>query len=220
MNCPSDGSGNGYPVLDLDPFSTEFLSNPYRFHPRLRDAGPVVRLRRYGIWAMARHREVKSALEDWRTFCSSRGGGLSDFRKEKPWRPPSIILEADPPLHTRTPWCAGKGAFASCPGEASRDVYPEGGTVGRRSGCAGAFRCREGSGRSVPVERLSRCRRCGRGRPGKPAALRRHGVQCVRPPQRTVRRIVRECQASDRLDHGTVPSRSAERGRLWREGLR
>ena len=28
--------------------------------------------------------------------------GLSDFRKETPWRPPSIILEADPPLHTRT----------------------------------------------------------------------------------------------------------------------
>jgi cytochrome P450 len=27
---------------------------------------------------------------------------LSDFRKEPPWRPPSIILEADPPLHTRT----------------------------------------------------------------------------------------------------------------------
>ena len=27
---------------------------------------------------------------------------MSDFRKEPPWRPPSIILEADPPLHTRT----------------------------------------------------------------------------------------------------------------------
>jgi cytochrome P450 len=27
---------------------------------------------------------------------------LSDFRKEPPWRQPSIILEADPPLHTRT----------------------------------------------------------------------------------------------------------------------
>jgi cytochrome P450 len=27
---------------------------------------------------------------------------LSDFRREPPWRPPSIILEADPPLHTRT----------------------------------------------------------------------------------------------------------------------
>ena len=36
------------------------------------------------------------------TFCSSRGVGLSDFAKEKPWRPQSIILEADPPAHTRT----------------------------------------------------------------------------------------------------------------------
>src|SRR5262245_42015407 len=27
---------------------------------------------------------------------------LSDFRKGTPWRPPSLILEADPPLHTRT----------------------------------------------------------------------------------------------------------------------
>src|SRR5438309_10547340 len=35
-------------------------------------------------------------------YCSSAGVGLSDFRKEPPWRPPSIILEADPPLHTRT----------------------------------------------------------------------------------------------------------------------
>src|SRR5581483_4555348 len=38
----------------------------------------------------------------WETYCSSAGVGLSDFRKEPPWRPPSIILEADPPLHTRT----------------------------------------------------------------------------------------------------------------------
>ena len=51
---------------------------------------------------MARHEQVSAALNDWETFCSSRGGGSSDFKKETPWRPPSIILEADPPLHTRT----------------------------------------------------------------------------------------------------------------------
>jgi cytochrome P450 len=28
--------------------------------------------------------------------------GLSDFRKEQPWRPPSLILEVDPPAHSRT----------------------------------------------------------------------------------------------------------------------
>ena len=43
-----------------------------------------------------------AVLNDPLTFCSSRGVGLSDFAKEKPWRPPSLILEADPPAHTRT----------------------------------------------------------------------------------------------------------------------
>jgi 4-methoxybenzoate monooxygenase (O-demethylating) len=90
------------PELDIDPFSLEFLADPHSGHVLLRDAAPVVRLSRYGVWGMARHAEVAAALQNWQTFCSSRGGGLSDFAREKPWRPPSIILEADPPLHTRT----------------------------------------------------------------------------------------------------------------------
>jgi cytochrome P450 len=90
------------PVSTIDPFSNEFLHDPYPDHETLREAGPVVWLERYGIWAMARHQEVRDSLTDWQTFCSSAGVGLSDFRKEPPWRPPSIILEADPPLHTRT----------------------------------------------------------------------------------------------------------------------
>ena len=90
------------PVLDLDPYSEEFLLNPYPFHKQLREAGPVVWIPKYGVRAMARYTEVKSALQDWETFCSSRGVGLSDFKKEEPWRPPSILLEVDPPFHTRT----------------------------------------------------------------------------------------------------------------------
>jgi len=90
------------PVSDADPFSREFLTDPYRHHEVLREAGPVVWLAQYGIWAMARHEQVRDALTDWQTYCSSAGVGLSDFRKEPPWRPPSIILEVDPPLHTRT----------------------------------------------------------------------------------------------------------------------
>jgi cytochrome P450 len=90
------------PVSTVDPFSHEFLRDPYPHHNSLREAGPAVWLERYGIWAMARHQEVRDALTDWQTYCSSAGVGLSDFRKEPPWRPPSIILEADPPLHTRT----------------------------------------------------------------------------------------------------------------------
>jgi len=90
------------PVSAIDPFSQAFLHDPYPQHEALREAGPVVWLEPYGIWAMARHQEVRDALTDWQTYCSAAGVGLSDFRKEPPWRPPSIILEADPPLHTRT----------------------------------------------------------------------------------------------------------------------
>ena len=90
------------PQLDIDPFSVAFLTDPYADHARMRDAGPVVHLRPYGIWAMARHREVYAALNDWQTYSSARGVGLQDFAKEKPWRPKSIVLETDPPLHDRT----------------------------------------------------------------------------------------------------------------------
>jgi 4-methoxybenzoate monooxygenase (O-demethylating) len=92
----------GRPTSSIDPFSHGFLDNPYPHHESLRETGPVVWLEQYGIWAMARHQEVRDALTDWQTYCSGAGVGLSDFRKEPPWRPPSIILEADPPLHTRT----------------------------------------------------------------------------------------------------------------------
>src|ERR1700710_2782044 len=90
------------PVSSVDPFSRDFLLNPYPHHEAIREAGPVVGLEQYDIWTMARHEQVRDALTDWQTYCSSAGVGLSDFRKEPPWRPPSIILEADPPLHTRT----------------------------------------------------------------------------------------------------------------------
>jgi 4-methoxybenzoate monooxygenase (O-demethylating) len=89
------------PVSDADPFSIEFFEDPHRIHEELREAGPVVRLSRHGCWAVARYAEVHAVLNDWRTFCSSRGVGMSDFAKEKPWRPPSLVLETDPPEHDR-----------------------------------------------------------------------------------------------------------------------
>lgn len=90
------------PVLDIDPFDDAFLADPYRHHDRLRDAGAVVWLDSYGVYAAARHAEVASALNDWQSFVSGRGVGLSDFSREAPWRPASLLLEADPPLHDRT----------------------------------------------------------------------------------------------------------------------
>jgi len=90
------------PVSEVDPFCREFFENPFAAHEELREAGPVVRLSRYDVWAVARYDEVHAILNDWQTFCSSRGAGLTDFAKEKPWRPKSLVLETDPPLHDRT----------------------------------------------------------------------------------------------------------------------
>jgi cytochrome P450 len=90
------------PHVDVDPFSMEFFADPHPVHEVLREAGPVVHLDKWGVYGVARYAEVHAVLNDPLTFCSSRGVGLSDFAKEKPWRPQSIILEADPPEHTRT----------------------------------------------------------------------------------------------------------------------
>src|SRR3954463_9500409 len=90
------------PHLGVDPFSIEFFDDPYPAHARMRDAGQLVYLDKWSVYGVARYAEVHAVLNDPVTFCSSRGVGLSDFAKEKPWRPQSIILEADPPAHTRT----------------------------------------------------------------------------------------------------------------------
>lgn len=90
-----------FATSDLDPFSKEYFDDPYPAQAALREAGPAVWLTRYGVWAVARFEHVRAMLFDWKTFCSSRGVGLSDFQKETPWRPRSIVLEIDPPVHGR-----------------------------------------------------------------------------------------------------------------------
>ena len=77
----------GVPVITADPFSPETLTDPRALHEHLREAGPVVYLDRYSIWGMARYEQVNAFLKDWETFSSAAGAGLSNFRKEKPWRP-------------------------------------------------------------------------------------------------------------------------------------
>ena len=89
------------PVSDIDPFSDDYVLNPYPYHEQLREAGPVVYLKKWDVFAVGRYAEVKAILEDPATFCSSGGVGLANFHKEKPWRPPSMLLETDPPEHTR-----------------------------------------------------------------------------------------------------------------------
>lgn len=90
------------PISDFDPYAEDVLDNPYPHYEVLRELGPIVHLQRYGVYAIARHAEIDAVLRDHVTFCSSAGVGLANFHTEEPWRKPSLILEADPPMHGRT----------------------------------------------------------------------------------------------------------------------
>ena len=92
----------GVPVLDVDPYSEDVLSNPAPFYAELRACGPFAFIPKYSVLACGRHAEVSEVFGDWKRFTSARGVGLQDFALEEPWRPPSKVLEVDPPFHTRT----------------------------------------------------------------------------------------------------------------------
>jgi cytochrome P450 len=76
--------------------------DPYPYYEQFRELGPVIWLSKYNIYALARHKEVSETLADWENFSSAAGVGLANFNTEKPWRKPSILLEVDPPYHTKT----------------------------------------------------------------------------------------------------------------------
>jgi cytochrome P450 len=98
----SPAPADGVPVIGLDPYAAEVMTNPYPYYQQLRDAGPIVWLKEYGVYAVGRYEPVVQVLTNHEVFCSSAGVGLTNFHTETPWRKPSIILEADPPQHTRT----------------------------------------------------------------------------------------------------------------------
>jgi 4-methoxybenzoate monooxygenase (O-demethylating) len=90
------------PVWDIDPYDHDILRDPYDYYAELRAKGPFVYIPKYAILATGRYLEAKEVFTDWERFVSSRGVGLQDFKLEEPWRPPSVVLEVDPPYHTKT----------------------------------------------------------------------------------------------------------------------
>lgn len=90
------------PSIDLDPFDPAFVVDPYVYHDLLRDVGPVVWLKSIGTYAAGRFAEVSTILNDPAAFVSSHGVGHADITNDGAWRPPSLLLETDPPFHDRT----------------------------------------------------------------------------------------------------------------------
>lgn len=92
----------GIPIWDVDPYAEEILLNPFEYYAELRALGPLVYIPKWSVLASGRYEETREIFSDHTRFVSSRGVGLNDFKYGKPWRAPSIILEVDPPHHTKT----------------------------------------------------------------------------------------------------------------------
>ena len=174
------------PTNDTDPFSHEVLEDPLPLHAELRDAGPVVHLSKYDVYAFARYEQVHAALVDWQDFQSAAGVGLSNFRYEKPWRPPSLLLEADPPRHD-----APRRVLKKILGPRSlRRLREPGSPTPRTSSTqvlAGGDRVRRGPrslAEAFPLRVFPDAVGIAKRGPGEPAALRRPPVQRVRSRQR------------------------------------
>lgn len=96
----SKGSGS-IPAFEDDIYSDATLYNPFPLLTKWREAGPVVRSTKYDFLFVGRYDDVTTGLSEHARFISSRGAGLLDFQTEQPWRKPSMLLESDPPDHTR-----------------------------------------------------------------------------------------------------------------------
>ncbi len=90
------------PVIADDPYGPEAMRDPHPLYARMREAGPLVYLEKYGAVASCRYDVVREALLDWRSFTSARGVGLADLKDAKRWPglKPSGLVEQDPPNHT------------------------------------------------------------------------------------------------------------------------
>ena len=88
------------PELGIDPYATEIVTDPYDFHRSLRETAPIVRIGKYGVYAVGRYEGVRQILQDYARFSSAGGVGIQDIRKPGKFRIPSRLVDADPPGHT------------------------------------------------------------------------------------------------------------------------
>ena len=95
----------GVPQFDHDPYSDEVGHNPYPYYKKMRDAGPLCWLSRYGVYVSTSDAIVRQGLTDWRHFSSAKGIGLfkkkavNEEKDKLITRKAGGLLEYDPPEH-------------------------------------------------------------------------------------------------------------------------
>ena len=89
-------------MVEFDPYDPSLIDDPYPAYAALRDEAPAYYGESQDFWALSRFADVKAALADNETFCSSQGllvlQATDDY--EAPEFPPGNLLLMDPPEHT------------------------------------------------------------------------------------------------------------------------
>jgi len=89
---------NRVPELDIDLFADTSLKYPFDDYRRLRDAGPLVKLRRPDVYAVGRFTDVQTALRAPDLLKSGEGVGFSEaFNATRGMN----VLQSDGELHRR-----------------------------------------------------------------------------------------------------------------------
>lgn len=84
------------PTYDVDLYSDEVILDPYPHYRALRDLGPAVWLPRNGLWAVARHKDVRECLRNHDVFSSAQGVAAND---QTNGISRGNLLASDPPEH-------------------------------------------------------------------------------------------------------------------------
>jgi cytochrome P450 len=69
----SSSAGLGVPSYDVDYYADDVIRNPYPHYAAMRALGPIVYLPRLGNYALTQYAEIRTALQDWKTFTSTLG---------------------------------------------------------------------------------------------------------------------------------------------------
>jgi cytochrome P450 len=83
------------PRSDVDLFAEEVMADPYRLFRELREAGPVIYLSRFDLWAVTRYAPARHVLGDWQSFSSADLALNEQFNSYIG----DGIIRAAPPLH-------------------------------------------------------------------------------------------------------------------------
>jgi cytochrome P450 len=89
-------------MVQFNPYDPALIDDPYPAYTALRDEAPAYYGESQNFWALSRFADVKAALADNETYCSSQGLLVLEATDDyaAPEFPPGNLLLMDPPEHT------------------------------------------------------------------------------------------------------------------------